>query len=111
MCPELKESIELIIKFWHDFKDKELRTLYNFIKHRGKPLYEESQKHSVKLMSLYMGKEKYPTDRTDIQKIVNLRDKINELKEFDDKELFPYIEKLFKSLESAIQPSELVRNM
>ena len=41
MCPEFTPAIDLIIEFWQDFADSEIRKLYNFIKHKGKPNFDE----------------------------------------------------------------------
>ena len=109
MSPDFKNSVDLIIDFWKDFKDSNIRVLYNFIKHRGKPLYEEVEKFKgPKLMGITMKGKSLPTDIREVQKKINLRDSIGELKDFDDKILYPYIEKLFQLLELAVNPSPLI---
>lgn len=109
MCPELKEPIDLVIDFWTKFCDSNIRTLYNFIKHRGKPLYKEVEKHmGCKPWGLSINNEKYPTDIRDVQKNVSLKDSIQELMEFDDKVLFPYIKKLYELLEMILKPSKFI---
>lgn len=109
MCPEFKDSIELIIGFWKSFRDTNIRALYNFIKHKGKPMYEEVEKFRPgKLLGLTIDNKNCPTDIHDVQKIINLKKSIMELREFDDKLLFPYIKRLFELLESAVNPSPFV---
>lgn len=108
-CPEFKDSIDLIINFWKEFSNSNIRNLYNFIKHKGKPLYEEVEKfRDGGFISLIIKNESYPTDIRDVQRVINLKDSIKELKEFDDKVLFPYIKKLLKLLEIAVDPSPFV---
>lgn len=109
VCPEFRDAINLIIDFWKSFSNTNVRILYNYIKHKGKPLYVELKKlYGPKLMGLIKGNERYPTDKRDIQKVISLKDAIIELKEFDDKVLFPYIKELLKLLEVAVDPSPIV---
>lgn len=108
-CPEFTDSINLVIDFWKKFKNSEIRASYNFIKHKGKPLYEEIESYNnSRVMKLSINNEFYPTDIKDVKKVVNLCDSINKLREFDDEILFPYIKKLFQLLEIAVDPSPIV---
>lgn len=109
MCPEFNESINLIIEFWNDFADSNIRTLYNFIKHKGKPIYEEIEKYRPgKLMHLVVNDKNYPSDIRDVQIKINLKHSIDELQKFDDNILFPYIKFLFNLLEKAVDPSPMI---
>ncbi|AQS08360.1 hypothetical protein CLOBY_04510 [Clostridium saccharobutylicum] len=109
MCPEFKQSIDLIIDFWKKFNCTNIRTLYNFIKHKGKPMYKEVNKfYSGRLMGLVREGKNYPTDIRDVQKEISLKESIEELKQFDDAILFPYIKELFRLLEIAVDPSPLI---
>jgi len=109
MCPEFKDSINLVIDFWKNFSDANIRTLYNFIKHKGKPLYEEVENHrKSRVLGLIMNNENCPTDIRDVQKVISLKDSIQELIEFDDNVLFPYIKELYELLEIAIKPSPFI---
>ncbi len=109
MCPEFEDSINLVIDFWKDFKDSSIRNLYNYIKHKGKPSYEELERiKGGKLMGLKINEEECPIDIRDVKKVVNLRKSIIDLREFDDTILFPYIKKLFELLELEIKPSEIL---
>lgn len=109
MCPEFEEAIELVIEFWRKFKDRSIRNLYNFIKHKGKPAYSEVESIlGNKLMSLKIDGNDCPIDIRDVKMEVELGKSINDLKDFDDKTLFPYIKKLFELLEEQINPSEII---
>lgn len=109
MCPEFKDSIDLIVDFWKEFSDTDTRKLYNFIKHKGKPVCEEIEKfRGHKLFDLSINNESIPSNVRDVQKVINLKNSIRQLKHFDDEILFPYIKKLFELLELAVEPSPLV---
>lgn len=109
MAPEFKEAIDLIIDFWKNFSNSEIRQMYNYIKHKGKPRYTEIENlRGGKLFSIYVDNEEYPADVRDIQKIVSLEQEIQNLLDFDNKSLFPYIEKLLSSLNNAVNPSPYI---
>lgn len=109
MSPEFKEAIDLIIDFWSTFSNSETRKLYNYIKHKGKPLYEEIENFAPnRLLRLKLKNGECPVDIRDVQKKVNLKEAISDLLKFDDEILFPYIKKLFGLLEKAVNPSPLI---
>lgn len=108
-CPRFENSIDLIIEFWSSFSNSEIRGIYNYIKHKGKPVYYEINELSpVRFFDLHIGNEQYPSDIRDVQKILRLYDSISMLINFDDNELFPYLTQLLSSLKSAINPSPMV---
>ena len=98
-CPEFGTSIDLIINFWSRFSENEIRGIYNYIKHKGKPVYYEiNELDPTRFFNIYIGNEQYPSDIRDVQKTLRLYDCINELIDFDDNELFPYLTQLIKCL-------------
>lgn len=106
--PAFEEAIDMIIDFWSTFSNSNIRKLYNYIKHKGKPIYSEINKYQGgKIMDLFIGKEQYPSDIRDVQRIISLKESIQELIDFDDNLLFPYMTKLIKSLEQAVEPSPM----
>ena len=108
MVPEFSSAVDLIIDFWKGFSNSNIRNLYNYIKHKGKPLYEEVEEiRGGKALQLVIGKEEYPSDIRDVQKIIGLEKSINELIDFDDNILFPYIEQLIEALKDAVDPSPM----
>jgi len=109
MRPEFCDSIDLIIDFWNQFSNSNIRNMYNYIKHKGKPIYKEINDYNpTRFFGLKIGNDDYPSDIRDIQKIVNLFDGINELIEFDDNKLFPYLIKLIEELKIAVNPSPYI---
>lgn len=109
MCPEFTPAIDLIIEFWSNFADSEIRKLYNFIKHKGKPNFDEIEAYKGgKIMGLKIGSEDYPTDIREVQKKVGLYQIISDLQYFDDNVLFPYIKELLSRLEAIIKPSPMI---
>lgn len=99
MAPEFSSATDLIINFWKEFSNSNIRNLYNYIKHKGKPLYRESEAiQGGKTMQLWIDKEEYPSDIRDVQKIIGLEDGIKELIDFDDNILFSYIDRLIEEL-------------
>lgn len=109
MCPEFAPAIDLIIEFWNNFADSDIRKLYNFIKHKGKPNFDEIDAYrQEKLMGLRIGNEEYPTDIRDVQRQIGLKEYIDKLRNFDDMVLFPYIKSLFQELENTIKPSPMI---
>lgn len=108
MTPEFSSAVDLIIDFWKDFSNSNIRNLYNYIKHKGKPLYRESEEIlGKKAMQLWINNEEYPSDIRDIQKIISLENGIKELIDFDDNTLFPYIDCLIEKLKTAVNPSPM----
>lgn len=108
MQPQFQDAIDLIVNFWRDFSNSNIRNLYNYIKHKGKPLYTEIEAmHDGKTMLLKIGNQDYPSDIRDVQRIISLEDGINELINFDDNQLFPYIKKLLELLRKAVDPSPM----
>lgn len=109
MQPNFSNAINLIIDFWKKFKDSTIRQNYNYIKHKGKPLYEElNTLRPGKLMGLQIKDEECPTDVRDVQLKINLMASTQDLKDFDDNILFPYIKSLFELLDKAVDPSPLI---
>lgn len=135
MSPEFTEAIDLIVAFWTKFADSDIRKTYNYCKHKGKPVYTEiSNLQGGRLMGLYVQPTKQETaqnadidssnkDKTrtgeentiqiasdirDVQLGISLGSSIKRLQEFDDNELFPYIQALMKELEAVIKPSPLL---
>ena len=108
MVPEFSLAVDLIADFWKDLSNSNIRNLYNYIKHKGKPAYREIEEfRGGKAMRLLINKEEYPSDIRDVQKIVGLEQGINELIHFDDDILFPYIQKLLELLNTAVDPSPM----
>lgn len=111
---EYKDVIDYIILFWEKIKDTELRKKYNYCKHRGKPLYKEQcQFNSTRFFDGYLQHSngemiQLVSDVSDVQYKISLEESIEELRMFDDEELFPYIEGLFPLLEKLINLSPMV---
>ena len=99
--------MERIIKFWKSFSDSEIRSLYNFIKHKGKPIYKELDTEE-RVFDLFLGNKKYPTDIKDVQKVTSIEEGIQGLIAFDNKELFPYLKKLIEDVKQAVNPSPML---
>ena len=109
ICPDFLEPIELVIEFWNSFFDSDIRKLYNFIKHKGKPRYEELENLILyKSPELIINNEHYPMDISDVQMTISLNKFTRKLAEFDDNVLYPYIRKLYELLENVIEPSPFV---
>lgn len=108
MRPEFTEAMDTIIEFWKVFSNSQIRSLYNFVKHKGKPLYKEVEDYrGGKVMSIHIGNEEYPADIRDVQKIVSVDEGLQELIKFDNECLYPYIEKLLDELKTAVDPSPM----
>lgn len=109
MQPKFRDSIDLIITFWSEFSNCNIRNLYNYIKHKGKPIYREIEDlRGGKIMRIQIEHQDYPSDIRDVQRIIGLEDGIKELIEFDDNQLYPYIKKLIELLNIAVDPSPIV---
>ena len=108
MRPEFSNAMDTIIRFWEEFSNSNIRQLYNYIKHKGKPLYQEVEEISAgKVWEILIGKEEYPSDIRDVQKIISVDQGIQELINFDNNTLFPYIEELLDELKEAVKPSPM----
>lgn len=115
VCPDYSRAIKIIIDFWNIFNSSHIRKIYNYCKHKGKPAYEEIEKlRGEKLFNLSIRFEEseepveIASDVRDVQLVESLVESIAELKEFDDKQLFPYLKALFEELEAVINPSPFV---
>ena len=108
MVPEFSPAVDLIVEFWKNFSNSNIRNLYNYIKHKGKPIYREIEEfRGGKAMRLLINKQEYPSDIRDVQKKVGLKQGIDELIHFDDNILFPYIQNLLELLNTAVDPSPM----
>ena len=115
MCPEFEPAIEQIISFWRSFSSSEIRKRYNFCKHKGRPAYQEIERlRSGRAIELYV-KDKTTgqvsqvvSDPQDVRYSFSLEDAISELRDFDDNCLFPYVQKLIRTIEEILQPSPMV---
>lgn len=114
MCPEFSTAIDMIIDFWKEFGSSNIRQRYNFCKHKGKPLYEElAQFSGPRFIGFYKethdgNREQLASDQRDVRLQCSLSDSIEELRQFDNMQLFPYISKLFGELERVLSPSDFV---
>lgn len=109
MCPQFSAVIDYIIDFWGNFSKTPVRTNYNYLKHRGAICYQEIQQlESNRIFALRISNEKCPSDIRDVQKTISLFEAIEELRQFDNNQLFPYIESLFQQLEKLVKPSPLI---
>ncbi len=105
-CPDFEEPINLIIEFWNDFSNSTIRNNYNHIKHRGRPFYTEMQNIIPKYFNLYNENgEQLPSHISDLQHKISLNDSVNDLLDFDNNKLFPYIKNLLELIEKIIKPS------
>ncbi|MGF7012320.1 hypothetical protein M2145_001028 [Lachnospiraceae bacterium PF1-21] len=109
MAPEFSEAIDLIIEFWKNFSQSSIRSLYNYLKHKGKPIYKEVDSlNKGRLFSLVINNQQYPSDIRDVQRKLVLMDEIDALISFDNTDLFPYIENLLSLLNKAVDPSPII---
>lgn len=115
MCPEFTPVIDQIIHFWNVFSDSEIRKRYNFCKHKGRPAYKEIEDlRPGRLMNVYVVNKKsgektqIASNIRDVQYSFSLEDAIKELKDFDNNELFPYIENLINTIQEILNPSPMI---
>jgi hypothetical protein len=109
MRPEYTNAINRIKDFWKRFSESDIRSLYNYTKHKGVLHYSEIDSlNQVKLFEFHFGKEVVPSDISDVQKQVSLETCIQNLIDFDNKELFPYLKGLLDDLKYAVNPSPML---
>lgn len=115
MCPEFVPAIDQIIEFWNVFSSTEIRKRYNFCKHKGRPAYEEIEKLKPgRMMGIYVENKssgevtQIASDISDVKYSFSLEAAIAELQEFDDNVLFPYLDKLIKTIEEILEPSPMI---
>ena len=116
MCPEFTQAIDLIVEFWIKFASSEIRKRYNFCKHKGKPEYEEIVKLNPQRFLGYYKENRNSGERIelasniqDVRYMISLESAIMELKDFDDKTLFPYINELINIIDGKLNPSPFLR--
>lgn len=107
---DFKEIYDLIESFFKFFKDSNIRNKYNKIKHCGNFLYTESYEYTKMpfICSINIKGKDIPTDIRDIQEKTSLTDSINELINFDNDVLYPYLVKIIELLNNYLKPSKLV---
>lgn len=115
MCPEFIPAIDQIIDFWNTFSATDVRKRYNFCKHKGRPAYSEIEKlRPGRLMGIYVENKmsgevtQIASDIGDVKYEFSLEEAIQELQEFDDNVLFPYLKKLIETIEGILDPSPMV---
>lgn len=88
-----------VTQFWNSFQSSEIRQLYNFIKHRGKPEYTEIYEITGRRFCNYTENDRQiATEISDVRKEISFEEELKKLIEFDEEVLFPYCDKLFKLL-------------
>lgn len=108
-APEFDKSVDIIVEFWKSFSRSNIRGLYNYIKHKGKPQYKELYDLSPgRFFSLNIDNKSYPSDIRDVQRIISLKAGLAELVKFDNEQLFPYLEELIIELNNAVNPSPMI---
>lgn len=114
MCPEFSTAIDMIIDFWSDYGHSNIRQRYNFCKHKGKPIYTEIEQYKgSRIMGFYRedgdgNRVQLVSDPDDVRLKCSLVESIEELRTFDNNQLFPYICGLLRELERVIDPSPFV---
>jgi len=112
--PDSAKALDLVTDFWNTFSSSNIRSLYNYIKHKGKPKYDELNKinHSPPWMFLGVNKEGHASQSlvspTDLLKKCSFIDGVDELIQFDDTQLYPYLKALFEELYAHVNPSPWV---
>ena len=109
MRPEFSDAIDLIVAFWKEFSESNIRNIYNYIKHKGTPCYKEIEAlRDTRFFNLIIGKESYPTDIRDVRNVLSMDELIEELRKFDDEKLYPYVVGLIEKLKIAVDPSPMI---
>ena len=110
MTPEFSNAIVLIESFWKVFSNSEIRRKYNYVKHRGKPAYDELTsllKPPFKI-SIEINGVEMPSSIFDVQETWNLTNCIKELEDFDNDILFAYLSSLVNEINTIIKPSNVI---
>lgn len=115
MCPDFVPAFNIIKKFWDSFSSTDVRKRYNFCKHKGRPAYSEIEALKPnRVMDIYVEDKssgevtQIATDITDVKYEFSLEAAIQELQEFDDNALFPYLKELIETIEGILKPSPMV---
>lgn len=109
MCPEFTGAVNLIVEFWNEFANSNIRSIYNYIKHKGTPCYEKIESlRNTRFFSLIIGNDSYPSDIRDVRKMLSMGSMIEELRAFDDEKLYPYVVTLIEQLKQAVNPSPMI---
>lgn len=133
--PSSEPIMSLVMDFWNTVQNHPIRGKYNYIKHRGRPVYKElfdiDSKHrpsrgmyilegvptfnntdeEIKWHLNYKKRDvdtELPTHVDEMRKTYSLIESIDELKDFDENKLFPYITNLFDLIDEFLQPSNRI---
>ena len=102
-------AINYVNEFWKTFQNDDIRHNYNYIKHKGKPIYYNEKIGDIsKEWSIYDGDELISANIQDTRTSVNIDEEIKKLLKFDNDTLFPYIKKLESLLEKNIDISDTI---
>ena len=110
-APDYARVVDYIVDFWNEFSVSPIRQVYNYLKHKGKPVYKEFLTfNEPRFFGFYFqtsnGEVKQlSSDIRDVQMELSLSDGIKCLRDFDDELLFPYIKNLLEIIEDVIKPS------
>lgn len=108
---QISEQISEFHKSFFNVEKSTIRKKYNYIKHRGDIVYDEIEsickKYRGEIEINFCG-QKILNDSNCITTQYSLNQSIGELRYFDNEILFPFIEKLFKSLEDYVQLSNKI---
>lgn len=110
ILPEFGNVISSIEAFWKKISNSEIRRKYNYVKHRGKPAYDElvSVSKPPFKMTIKINGVETPSNIFDVQEIWNLTNCIKELEDFDNNILFDYLTNLVAEINSIIEPSSVI---
>ena len=79
------------------------------MKHKGKPIYQEMIDYDPsKFFTFTIGDKSFPSDIRDVQRVISLEEGLDELIQFDDEQLFPYLTELISELKRIIDPSPMI---
>lgn len=112
MCPEFSSAFDIITDFWESEVVADIRKMYNYCKHKGKPNYIEINEDSLgSAIGVYLqkgdSKVHIVSALEDVQLKVSLENEIQKLVAFDNA-VYKYLESLFSTIENIIKPSPLV---
>lgn len=110
--PEFQDCYDHLIAFWKIILETGIRDKFNYIKHRGHPLYNELYKYVQIPVSFYEFKsgneKKCILNSNNIRKQYSLYESIDELILFDNEFLYPYISELFMLLKKHVNLEKIV---
>ncbi len=105
--PAFSDLFDAFQSFMNKPSTKTVRDSFQFIKHRGVPIYKEEGHIGIPGIKIHVNDKVIATSSSDVRKKLSIGEQAQMLKDFDEKCLYPFIGDFITKLEEVVNPSPL----